>query len=396
MSALNLNKPIFFASFIIHSESISGHDISADFTAEADPGLSAPNDSIPPQQGMDEGTKNTSYDHIFPGTDPHVLVDQTKSVSEGLETVHTQPTTEKGASSTAIYGDKEEASSTIKLEDLAKLGSQIQPSFKDLDSLEDDPVIIVNESDEDEPNAKTEDTSVPRSSSLNSLPTELKDLPSKFNELTEEIKRLKTQVHGLEIELPKELKEIPTKLEDFTKTATSLTSQVVELKTLQWELPEEFLSLPAKVESAQAKLTTLDALPSLWLNVTKALNKFAVVLESTSTKAGDQSVPSAGYADIIPVEGEKDINQETISQLFQRRAEKIVEAEKENLNQQPKPTTPPTTTPINPPIITTTTQKQTPFQSLPRSSSQPEGEHIKKDKGKKVMSLEEAEKESTC
>ncbi|GJZ83648.1 hypothetical protein Tco_0648821 [Tanacetum coccineum] len=168
MSALNLNKPIFSASFIIHFESASRHDVLADFTAEANPGLSAPNDSIPPQQGMDEGTKNTSYDHIFPGTDPHVLADQTKSVSEGLETVHTQPTTEKGASSTAIYGDKEEASSTIKLEDLAKLGSQIQPSFKDLDSPEDDRVIIVNASDEDEPNAKTKNTSVPRSSSLKS------------------------------------------------------------------------------------------------------------------------------------------------------------------------------------------------------------------------------------
>ncbi|GKB68473.1 hypothetical protein Tco_0929885 [Tanacetum coccineum] len=310
----------------VTSEERANPQLSSDVTTEVDPGLSAPNDSIPLQQGMDEGTKNTSYDHIFTGTDPHVRADQTKSINEGLETVLTQPITKKGASSNAIHGDKEEASitihddkeeasSTIKLEDLAKLVSQIQPSFKDLDSPEDDRVIIVNASDEDEPNAKTKNTSVPRSSSLNSLPIELKDLPSKFNELTEEIKRLKTQVHGLEIELPKELKEIPTKLEDFTKTATSLTSQVVELKTLQWELPEEFLSLSAK--------------------------------------------------------------------LFQRRADKIAEAEKENLNQQPKPTPPPTTTPINPPIITTTTQKQTPFQSPPRSSSQPEGEHIKKDKGKK-------------
>nr|GEU68083.1 integrase, catalytic region, zinc finger, CCHC-type, peptidase aspartic, catalytic [Tanacetum cinerariifolium] len=117
------------------------------FTTEVDPGLFAPNDSIPPQQCMDEGTKNTSYDHISTSTDPH------------------------GASSTAIYGNKEEAStfihddkevasSTIKLEDLAKLVSQIQPSFKDLDSLEDDPVIIVDESKEDEPNAKIEDTSI--------------------------------------------------------------------------------------------------------------------------------------------------------------------------------------------------------------------------------------------
>ncbi|GJV39011.1 hypothetical protein Tco_1417451 [Tanacetum coccineum] len=35
------------------------------------------------------------------------------------------------------------------------------------------------------------------------------------------------------------------------------------------------------------------------------------------------------------------------------------------------------------------------LQSLPKSSSQPEGEHIKKDKDKKAMSSEEAEKEST-
>nr|GEX07365.1 hypothetical protein [Tanacetum cinerariifolium] len=187
------------------------------FTAKADPGLSAPNNSIPLQQGMDEGTKNTSYDHISAGTDSYVLADQTKSVSKGLETVLTQPTIEKGVSSNVIHGDKEEAftaihddkqkaSSIIKLEDLAKLVSQIQQSFKDLDSPEDYPVINVDESDKDEPIAEAKDTSVPRSSSSSSLTTELKDLPSKFNKLTKEIKGLKTQVLKQEIELPNELK----------------------------------------------------------------------------------------------------------------------------------------------------------------------------------------------
>ncbi|GJW70651.1 hypothetical protein Tco_0127568 [Tanacetum coccineum] len=38
---------------------------------------------------------------------------------------------------------------------------------------------------------------------------------------------------------------------------------------------------------------------------------------------------------------------------------------------------------------------QTPLQSPPKGSSQPEGEHIKKDKGKKAMSSEKTEKEST-
>ncbi|GKB02953.1 hypothetical protein Tco_0831042 [Tanacetum coccineum] len=343
MSAFNLNEPIYSASFIIYSESVSENDASAVSTTEVDPQNSAPSDF---------------------------------------------------------------------------------PSFKDLDLPEDDHVIIV-ESDAEEDDGihdKTEDTLVPKSSfpkssliqeltnqlnellvkSLktkffnilcahdfsNSLPTKLKDLPSKFNRLIEEVKELKNQVHKLEIELPGDLKEIPTKLEDFTKTVTSLTSQVVKLKTLQWELLQKFVSLPGHVASVQAKLKTLDALPGLLSHIIKALNKFAHVLDSTSSKARDQSVPSGSQADTMPAEGEKNINQATISQLFQRRAKKV------NLNRpQPETTTP---LPIPPVITTTTSQMQSPsFLPPPKSSSQPKGEHIKEDKGKKALSLEEAEKEST-
>ncbi|GJZ28223.1 hypothetical protein Tco_0572870 [Tanacetum coccineum] len=276
ISAFNLNKPIYSASFIIHSESASRNDASIASIAKADPGNSAPSDFVPQQQGM--------------------------------ETVLTQPITGKGAISVSRQ-IKEETSSTIKLEDLAKLVSHVQPSFKDMDSPEDDPVIVMNDSDEDEDdevhatkNVETEDTSVPKSLSprssqikeltdqvlilqsqkhklelkknkaeaeaallkaqpsfsnveqlkellvkylktefsnilsahdfSNSLPTKLKDLPSKLNELTREVKGLNKQVHELEIELPGDLKEIPTKLDDFTKNVTSLTSQVAELKNL--------------------------------------------------------------------------------------------------------------------------------------------------------------------
>ncbi|GKA39292.1 hypothetical protein Tco_0731843 [Tanacetum coccineum] len=281
MLTFNLNKPIYSASFIIQSEFASANDASAVSTAEADLG------------------------NFAPSTDPHVLADQTKSGSEGLETVLTEPITGKGANSVARLIE-EETSSTIKLEDLAKLMSHVQPSFKHLDSPKDDHLIVVDDNVKDKDdevhsteNVETKDTSVPKSSSprstllsqygithraaskvlknefLNiisahdfsiSLPTDLKDLPSKLNELTGEVKGLKKQVHELEIELPGDLKEIPTKLDDFTKNVTSLTSQVAELKTLQWELPTEFLSLPAQVASVQAKLKTLDALPGLLLN----------------------------------------------------------------------------------------------------------------------------------
>ncbi|GJU59992.1 hypothetical protein Tco_1064970 [Tanacetum coccineum] len=178
-----------------------------------------------------------------------------------------------------------------------------------------------------------------------SLPTKLKDLSSKFNELTKEVKGLKQQVHELEIELPRDLKEIPSKLEDFTKT----------------------------VALVQAKLKTLDALPGLFLNVTKVLNKFAQVLDSTLLKAGDQSVSSAGQADTMPAKKN---------------------AEKENLNnQQPNPTPPPATTIIPPIITTTTTQMQSPPQNPQKNSSQPEGEYIKNDKGKKAMSSKDTEED---
>ncbi|GKE49696.1 hypothetical protein Tco_1480954 [Tanacetum coccineum] len=49
MSAFNLNKPNYSASFIIHSESASGYDALGNSTAEADPGKSAPIDFIPQQ-----------------------------------------------------------------------------------------------------------------------------------------------------------------------------------------------------------------------------------------------------------------------------------------------------------------------------------------------------------
>nr|GEW15982.1 hypothetical protein [Tanacetum cinerariifolium] len=162
-----------------------------------------------------------------------------------------------------------------------------------------------------------------------SFPTKLKELPSKFLELSGEVNELKKLVNELKVELLTKLKEIPLKLEDFTKIVTSLTSQVADLKTLQWELPKEFLSVPTNVANVQAKLKILDSLLSLLGKVTDALNRFAQVFKNASQRAGETSVPSAGEADTMT------------------------------------------------------------------SSSQIEREHIKKDKGKKIMFLNDAEDEST-
>ncbi|GKD78075.1 hypothetical protein Tco_1340696, partial [Tanacetum coccineum] len=294
------------ASVIIHSKSASGYDDLADSTAKVDPETSAPNDSLPPQHGKDEGTKNYSLDHIFACTNPNVLADKTKSVSDWLETVLTTPET----------GTRNAA------------------------KPKDDIIIVVDDSKEDEEEGKndeihsttnneTEDTSAstppsPRllvksltvefskilyaHNSRSSLPTELKELPSKFNELTDEVKALKTHVHGLEIEVPGDLKSLPTKLEEFTTT----------------------------VASAQAKLKTLDALLSPLLKVTQALIMFAKVLHSATLKAGDQRVPSTGQASTMPAEGEKNTNQKAKKFDFITEDGKHIHLIEEQINQQKK------------------------------------------------------------
>nr|GEU55350.1 hypothetical protein [Tanacetum cinerariifolium] len=190
--------------------------------------------------GNDEGPNKLSLDHIFEGINLHVLVEKTKSDSKGLETVLTKPTIGKGASTikkeikeefntSPDLSNSDDIKKDIKLEDLSKLEKTkakdkvafllAQPSYPNVAQLNDLMVKSLQ----------------PKISKLlsshdfaSSLPTELKELPYKFNELTGEVNELKKHVHNLEIKLPGELKEIPKKLETFTSTVNSLTTQVIE------------------------------------------------------------------------------------------------------------------------------------------------------------------------
>ncbi|GKE51046.1 hypothetical protein Tco_1486202, partial [Tanacetum coccineum] len=99
-------------SFIIHSESASGRDASIDSTAEADPGNSAPYNSLPQQQGRDEGTKTI-----------HLI-----TYLKEREQVRLQKKLKKSA---------------LRILNLALI-----PLLKY--SLEDDPNIVVDESEEDD------------------------------------------------------------------------------------------------------------------------------------------------------------------------------------------------------------------------------------------------------
>ncbi|GKD87210.1 hypothetical protein Tco_1358364 [Tanacetum coccineum] len=270
---------------------------------------------------------------------------QTKSTSKGLETVLTQPTTRKGASNIGKKIEEDFNTSTdlsisedtqkdIKLEDLSKLVLDVGVDFIDLDSPNDDePIIVQDESDKEVHTEKAQNSKLKKEKTdaeaevaflsaqpsfpnveqliellvkslqpelskilstydfTSSLPTELKELPSKFTKLTGEVKELKKHVHDLKIELPGDLKEIPTKLDNFTSTA---------------------------------KIKTLDALPSLLNRVAKALNKFAQVIESASTKVGDKGVPSVGPANTKPVDGRRILNKQQYLNYFKEELQRML------------------------------------------------------------------------
>ncbi|GJW56514.1 hypothetical protein Tco_0103245 [Tanacetum coccineum] len=170
------------------------------------------------------------------------------------------------------------------------------------DSPQDKPIIVSDESEEEEEAERYKDTHAtfhdePEDTSNPHPPS------PKSVQLQELMAQLKKQVQGMEIELPGDLKEIPKKLETFTSTISSLTSQVAEPKTIQWELPLEFLVLPSQISSVHEKLKTLDTLLSLLHKVTDTLNRFATIMENASSGAISKSVPLAGQADASPAEG---------------------------------------------------------------------------------------------
>ncbi|GKB99331.1 hypothetical protein Tco_0985468 [Tanacetum coccineum] len=357
----------------------SGCDASVDSIAEVDPRISDPNDSIPPQQGMDEGTQNYSLDHILAGTNPSVLVDKTKSPRDGLKTVHTNL-------GTNVESSSDEISKIIRLKDLSKMMQDVKTDFMDLDSPKDGSIFVQDENEEEEEADKyedthatsheeTEDSSVPHPPSLKII---------QFRELTNQVLLLQSQNQKLEQLKNKAKAEFSflTAQRSYLNVITVLSREVKELNKhvqgMEFELPGDWKEISTKLEtftsvvSIQAKLKTLDTLPSLLNKVTDTLTRCAHILENASPKAGEKSVPLAGQAGASPAEGEKNTNQAIISQLFQRKIAK--DAKKANPKQQPKPKTPPTTSSFLSPFS----------PSPPRSSPQTEGILLRKTKAKQL------------
>ncbi|GJV89580.1 hypothetical protein Tco_1533518 [Tanacetum coccineum] len=245
--------PPWLTSFIVHSESALGCDDSADSTAKANPGLSAPN--------------------------------TTKSDGDGLKIVHTESGTNKDERSdfmntnsnkdeTIIVTDKSDEEEAERYEDAhathhdepedTSVPHPPSPRSVQLQKLKDHVLLLKSQNlmlEQQKEKAEAEiaflqaqplypnvnqftellvTSMKPKLSKLlsshdfsRSIPTELKELPSKITELSREVKELNKHVQELEIELPGDLQDIPKKLVTFTSTISSLTTYVAELKTHQ-------------------------------------------------------------------------------------------------------------------------------------------------------------------
>nr|GEU53943.1 hypothetical protein [Tanacetum cinerariifolium] len=274
---------------------------------------------------------------------PHTL-----TTGDGLKTAHT-------TSSVNEESGADDISQKGKLEDLADILKDTRSAFFTPDSLTDEPIIVLDVSEEEEKAENDKDTkdtssqnkeleqakviaeaevasmkSKPSYLDINQLtellvtsmkpklskllashdfascsPTELKELPSKIIGLSGKIKELKQHIKDIKIELPGDLKDSLSKLKTFTSTISNLSFQVTELKNIQWEPPVEFFDLPHLASSVQEKLKTLDSLPSLLKTVTNTLNRFATLVENASG-ATTTGVPLARKATASPAEGEKD------------------------------------------------------------------------------------------
>ncbi|GKB64065.1 hypothetical protein Tco_0920251, partial [Tanacetum coccineum] len=274
-------------------------------------------------------------------TNPSVLVDKTKSARDGLKTAHTETCANL---------------ETIKAEKDVSFGDDEFNTFSDLSSFDDtkteikleDLSKLVQNVDIDFmglDSLKDDEPIIVQDDSDEEIHAEkLTELLVKS--LQPELSKLLSS-HDFSSSLPTKLKELLSKLNELTREVKELKKHVhdpeIELLEDLKEIPNKLQTFTSTVKSLTTQVAELKTL-YLLNKITKALNKFGHVIESASKKTRDTGVPSAGQAGSHPAEGEKNTQHFTISYL-------------------------------------------------PKSFSQPEGELIKKDKGKESMSSKDAEEE---
>ncbi|GKD18994.1 hypothetical protein Tco_1208152 [Tanacetum coccineum] len=246
------------------AESSSQNPLSPKITPKEEPDTQerpeSPNPFLPVDQGIDEGTQNYSLDQKFAGTNLSVLIDKTKYDGDGLKTTHTDLGTNDESRSDDI-------SKKIKLKDLSNLMQDTISAFVSLDSLEDEPIIITDESEEEEAERykdthatshdEPEDTSVPHPPSPKSVQLQeliAQDKPSLFQKRVKrrKLKDIKTLIPPFIIDLKTPL--IPHPPSPKSVQIQELMAQVHLLQSQKDKLEQQKAKAKAEVAFLKAAL----------------------------------------------------------------------------------------------------------------------------------------------
>ncbi|GJS96347.1 hypothetical protein Tco_0803315 [Tanacetum coccineum] len=247
-------------------------------------------------------SKEGAHPQVSSGTNPSVLVDKTKSTRDGLKTAYTD-------SGTNEESRADEISKKIKLEDLSDLLKDTRSAFFTPDSPQDEPIIVSDESEEEE-TEKAKDTHATSHNIYEDTLSQKDELEQQKAKAEAEITLLKSRpsypdIHQLTSLLVSSLKPEFSKLLDSHDFASCLRTKLKELPSKFTELSREIKEL-----KKHEKLKTLDSLQSLLNKVTDTLNRFSTMVENASGAACN-NVPSAGKSTTSPTKGEKNTNSAT-------------------------------------------------------------------------------------
>ncbi|GJY99427.1 hypothetical protein Tco_0516857, partial [Tanacetum coccineum] len=232
-----------------------------------------------------------------------VLVDKTKSVGDGLKTTHT----DSGANEESRADD---ISIKVKLKYFSDFLKDTRYAFFTPESPLDEPIIISDESEEEEYITKDKDTEAtshdePKDTSVLPLSPKL----AQIQELMAQVHLLQSQKEDLEQEKAKAEAEVASMkanplYPDITQLLNfcGLSGEIKELKKhvrdMEIELTGDLKEIPTKLEIFTSTIFSLSS------QVTDTLNRFATMVENASGVAS-MNVPSAGKATVSPTEGEK-------------------------------------------------------------------------------------------
>ncbi|GJW63081.1 hypothetical protein Tco_0114965 [Tanacetum coccineum] len=178
------------------------------------------------------------------------------------------------------------------MEDLSDLLKDTKFALFTPDSPEDKPIIVSDESEEEEEVAKDKDTDA----SSHDVPEDT-SIPHPPSPKSAQIQELMAQVQLLQ-----------SQKDELEQQKVKAKAKVASLKARP--------SYPDvnQLTNLLTKLKTLDSLPSLLNKVTKTLTRFATVLENAS-RATTKDVPSAGHTTASTTEGEKNTTKDAETNL---------------------------------------------------------------------------------